>query len=202
MHQCSRAAPSGLIGQLHPAPDEATRGGVWLDRISLPELRHQGLAEMLFGLHQIVALAEQADVLDGWFAPESDLEIVIEFEPMRRATIPPVPHPPGAAPVVALPDCALDGSGDVTIVFAGCLRLRTRPIGQRLTLSIPLEDELERVAQVVLEVPVRALVRERGAYLLQLGHERCRDRDVEAAELRRERLDYLGRRRRPVWSPA
>jgi hypothetical protein len=32
------------------------------------------------------------------------------------------------------------------------------------------------------------LVRERGAYLLQLGHELCRDRDAEAAELRRERL--------------
>jgi hypothetical protein len=32
--------------------------------------------------------------------------------------------------------------------------------------------------------------------LLQLGHEVCRDRDAEAAKIRRERLDDLGRRRR------
>src|ERR1700694_5702349 len=144
----------------------SARGRVSLERASLPELRHQGLAEVLLSLHQIVAFAEQADVLDGGFASERDLEIVIEFEPMSRAAVASVPHRPGAAAVVALPDRALDRGGDVAIVFAGRFWVRTqptfllpRPTGQRLALSIPLEDELERLAHDVLKLPVRALVR-------------------------------------------
>jgi hypothetical protein len=82
------------------------------------------------------------------------------------------------------------------IVFAESFRLCARPVGQRLALAISLEDELEGLAHDLFEVPVRALVRERGSHLLQLGDEVCRDRDVEAAQFRRERLDDLGRRRR------
>jgi hypothetical protein len=40
---------------------------------------------VLFGLHQIMALAEQADVPDRGLTSEGNLEIVIELEPMRRA---------------------------------------------------------------------------------------------------------------------
>jgi hypothetical protein len=74
--------------------------------------------------------------------------------------------------------------------------MRARPVGQRFALSISLEDELEGLAHDLFEVSVGALVRERGPHLLQLGHEVCRDGDVEAAEIRRERLDHLGRPKR------
>src|SRR5229473_372814 len=116
-------------------------GSVSLGRAVLPELRHEGPAEVLFGLHEIVTLAEQPDVLDCRLASESHLEIVVELEPVRRAAYLSVSHRPGTAPLVALPDHALDGGGDVAIVFAGSFRLRPRPVGQRLALAISLEDQ-------------------------------------------------------------
>src|SRR5258708_4648986 len=143
-----------------------------------------------------MAFAEQTDVSDRGLASESHLEIVVELETVRRAAHVSVSHRPGTAPLVALPDRPLDRGWDVAIIFAGSIRLRARPVSQRLALSISLEDELEGLAYDLFEVPVGALVGERGTHLLQLGHEVCRDRDVEAAQLRRERLDDLGRRRR------
>src|SRR5713226_962487 len=143
-----------------------------------------------------MALAEQPDVSDRGLASESHLEIVVELETVRRGADLSVSHRPGAAPLVALPDRALDRGGDVAIIFAGSFRLRARPVGQRLALSISLEDELEGLAHDLFEVPAGALVRERGTHLLQFGHELCRDGDVEAAEIRRERLDDLRRPRR------
>ena len=83
---------------------------------------------MLLGLHQIMALAEQSDVLNRGFASESHLEIVVELEPVRRAAHFSVSHRPGTAPLVPLPDRALDGGGDVAIVFAGSFRLCARPV--------------------------------------------------------------------------
>jgi hypothetical protein len=56
-----------------------------------------------------------------------------------------------------------------------------RPVGQSLALSIPLEDELERLAHDLLEISVQALVRQHGAHLFQLSQELRRHRDVEAA---------------------
>jgi hypothetical protein len=66
----------------------------------------------------------------------------------------------------------------------------------RIEDAAALEDQLEGLAHDLLEVSVGTLVRERRPHLLQLGDELCRDRDVEAAQLRRERLDDLGRPRR------
>jgi hypothetical protein len=92
-------------------------------------------------------------------------------------------------------------------LFGGSLRLRARPVdpwarpfSQRFALSISLEDKLECLAHHLLEVAVRALVRERDAHLLQLVDEIRRDRDVEAAQLGGERLDDFGRQRRHVGS--
>src|SRR5260370_16786557 len=143
-----------------------------------------------------MAFAEQTDVSDRGLASESHLEIVVELETVRRAAHVSVSHRPSTAPLVALPDRPLDRGWDVAIIFAGSIRLRARPVSQRLALSISLEHDLERLAYDLFEVPVGALVGERGTHSVQLGHEACRDRDVEAAQLRRERLDDLGRRRR------
>jgi hypothetical protein len=68
-----------------------------------------------------MALAEQPDVPDGGLASESNLEIVVEFEPVRRAAQLSVSHRPGAARLVALPDRAFDGGGDVAVALAGNL---------------------------------------------------------------------------------
>src|ERR1700730_12045359 len=106
---------------------------------------------MLFGLHEVMALAEQPDVPDGGFASESNLEVVVELEPVRRAAQPSVSHRPGTARLVSLPDSALDGGGDVAVVHAGNIRLRARTVGQRLAPAIALEDQLVGVAHALLE---------------------------------------------------
>jgi hypothetical protein len=142
---------------------------------------------------QRTAFAKQPDVADCGFASQSNLEIVVELEPVRRAAGLAVSHRPVAAPLVTLPDRALDGGGEIAIVLAGSFRLRPRPVRQRLALSIALEDELERLAHDLLEVPIGALVREGDPHLLQLVDEARRDRDVEPTQLGSERLDDFGR---------
>src|ERR1700674_975139 len=191
----------GLRGADNPVSSSVPRrdcrsGGVSLGPVALPELRHEAPAEVLFGLHEIMTFAEQPDVADRGFASERNLEIVVELEPVCRAADLSVSHRPGAAPFVALPNRALDRSGDVAVVFTGSFRLRALPVSQRLALSISLEDQFEGLAHDLFEVPVGALVRERDTHLLQLVDELRRDRDVETAQLRSERLDDLGRQRR------
>src|SRR5260370_33864343 len=91
-------------------------------------------------------------------------------------------------PLVALPDRPLDRGWDVAIICAGSVRLRARPVSQRLALSLSLEDELEGLAYDLFEAPVGALVRSRGTHRLRLGHESGRARYADALQLRRERL--------------
>src|SRR5260370_26798497 len=101
-----------------------------------------------------MARAEQPDVPDRGLASESHLEIVVELEPVLFTAQLSVSHRPGTACLIALPDRALDGGRDV----AGRLRLRAwpvfrlpRPVGQRLALSISLQDQLEGFAHDLLE---------------------------------------------------
>src|SRR5207237_2480784 len=123
--------------------------------------RHVVPAEVSFGLHESVALAEQPDGSDRRLASERDLEIVVELEPVRRAAHISVSHRPGAASLVALPNGALGRGGHVASVFAGSFRLRTRPVGWRLALAIPLQNELAGLPHHGFDISLGALVRER-----------------------------------------
>src|SRR5258708_17387321 len=151
---------------------------------------------MVLGLHEIVGLAEQADVVDRRSAAQSNFLVVVELDLVRRAAELSVAHRPGAGSPIALPDGTLDGGGDVAIVSAPLDRLLAGPIGQPFAFAIALEEELEALAHDLLEIARWESVRERGARLLQLGHELGRHGDTEAPELRRERLDRLRRRGR------
>jgi len=73
---------------------------------------------MVLGLHEIVALAEEADVVDRRPAAQGDFEVVVELELRRRAAKLSVAHRPRAGSPIAIPDGTLDGSGDVAIVSA------------------------------------------------------------------------------------
>src|SRR6266446_8214488 len=124
---------------------------------------------MVLGLHEIVALAEEADVVDRRPAAQGDFEVVVELELMRRAAKLSVAHRPRAGSPIAIPDGTLDGSGDVAIVSAPLDGLLARPIGQPFAFAIALEEELEAHAHDPLEVAVWEFVRERGARLLHLA---------------------------------
>ena len=66
-------------------------------------------------------------------------------------------------------------------------------VGERIRVLLPEAGptgaQLEPRTHDALKVPVRNRMRERGADLLELGHELRRHRDSEPAKLRSERLD-------------
>ncbi len=114
---------------LPPAGGDVTEGHLkWMRHLCAVEGRardefaaepcHELPAEMVLGLHEIVALAEQADVVDRRPAAQGDFEVVVELELVRRAAKPSVAHRPRAGSPIAIPDGTLDGSGDVAIVSA------------------------------------------------------------------------------------
>jgi len=95
---------------------------------------------MVLGLHEIVALAEQADVVDRRLAAQGDFEVVVELELVRRAAKLSVAHRPGAGSPIALPDGTLDEGGHVAIVSAPLDGLLAGPIGQPFAFAIALEE--------------------------------------------------------------
>src|SRR6266478_6299248 len=89
---------------------------------------------MLFGLHEVVALAEQTDVVDRRVCLRERLRDHGRTRGGASSRRTAHSHWPGAASLVALPDRTLDRVRNVAIVFAGPFPGRARSLGQCLRL--------------------------------------------------------------------
>src|SRR5258708_40186191 len=138
---------------------------------------------MVLGLHEIVGLAEQADVVDRRSAAQSNFLVVVELDLVRRAAELSVAHRPGAGSPIALPDGTLDGGGDVAIVSAPLDGLLAGPIGQPFAFAIAVVEGLASLPHDLLEITAWEYVRQLGAPHLPLGLEIIRHETPTDASL-------------------
>jgi hypothetical protein len=98
-----------------------------------------------------------------------------------------VREPVLALAVVPLPDLSEHARADA--IGLGRPELRLRPRDQPAAPIGAVEEEVERGLEDLGGGGTGLRVRERVAGAVELGEEAARNRDVEAGELRRERLD-------------
>jgi hypothetical protein len=163
------------------------------------------VAELATRGELIVREAQQPQVLDRRGAVLRQRHHVIELQARRGPTDAAALERPLALALVTRPDLALDGGRDV--VWTGRRRRRRtgRPrrcprfLDDSFPLGVLLEQEVERDLEDVLGSTARNRVRQGVARGVELLQEAAGDGHVQPVQLRRERLDCVGLRRRSTF---